>query len=53
MKKLRFILGNSLPTVTVDMLQVIGSACLVIKSVDLLETDGKESLVMYSQVQTV
>lgn len=45
MRKLRFILGNNLPIVVAYMLQVIDSTCLVMKSVDLLEIDGNESLV--------
>lgn len=46
MRKLRFILGNNLAIVIAYMLQVIDSASLVMKSVDLLEIDGNESLVM-------
>lgn len=46
MKKLRFILENNLPIVIADKLLVIDNACLVIKSVDLLKADVKQSLLV-------
>lgn len=53
MRNLGVILGKSLPRVIVDMLQIVDIACLVMKFVNLIQLDGKESLVRYSQFQIV
>lgn len=35
-------MGNSLPIVTADILQILDSACFVMKSVDIPEIDERE-----------